>query len=257
VDGIGLLKSPPTLEALNGLELTSDEIGELRRCQPSGCDVKLSLDEIGQIRAAATTRDAAGVQEITLAFRRILLERARTYLTNGVAGLPAYRGQPPGSFAVTARALLMRSAFLQENLSPIVGHLEAFPPGAMDIDNFLYWSRERSGGKPVIGLTHVSVARFDTPGLPAVVVVGRQLYASHYMDGSVGITMMVPGAPGGRQYLVYLNRSRLDVLGGMLGGLKKWVIRRRLSEDGTDVLRALRSRMESGDPPGVSGAPSQ
>lgn len=49
---------------------------------------------------------------------------------------------------------------------------------------------------------------------------------------------------------VYLNRSQLDVLGGMFGFLKRSVLEGRIRRDTPQILRALRDRLESGEPTG-------
>ena len=54
---------------------------------------------------------------------------------------------------------------------------------------------------------------------------------------------------GTTRYLVYLNRSRLDKLGtGMLGGLKRTLVERRLASEVKNGLDAARRRIESGNP---------
>jgi hypothetical protein len=51
------------------------------------------------------------------------------------------------------------------------------------------------------------------------------------------------------RYLVYLNRSRIDVLDGFLGGFVRRIVERRLRSEAADVVRGLRRRLESGEPP--------
>jgi hypothetical protein len=49
-------------------------------------------------------------------------------------------------------------------------------------------------------------------------------------------------------YLAYPNRSDLDVLSGLWGGLVRMVLERRLKAEATGVLEALRARLETGPP---------
>jgi hypothetical protein len=48
---------------------------------------------------------------------------------------------------------------------------------------------------------------------------------------------------------VYVNRSQLDVLGGLFGGLKRAIVEGKLKNESADVLNAVRRRLESGPPP--------
>jgi hypothetical protein len=54
------------------------------------------------------------------------------------------------------------------------------------------------------------------------VIASKQIWASHYYDGSLGITVLVDANPG--TYLVYLNRSRIDLLRD--AGFKRWLVKR-------------------------------
>jgi hypothetical protein len=54
---------------------------------------------------------------------------------------------------------------------------------------------------------------------------------------------------GKARYLVYLNRSRLDGLGGMLGGLKRSLLERKLRGEVKTAIEGVRRRIETGDPP--------
>ena len=112
------------------------------------------------------------------------------------------------------------------------------------MNEFLYWSTESFGLKPVASITHVFI--YVQPG--RVVTASKQLYASHYFDASLGLAAALedrsdPSTPG--MFLVYLNRSRIDLLGGFFGGLRRAILRGRL-RDGmrknlAEVIRELES----------------
>jgi hypothetical protein len=46
-------------------------------------------------------------------------------------------------------------------------------------------------------------------------------------------------------YLMYLNRSRVDLLGGFFNFLKRWVLNRRLRQGIEENLRLTKKRLES------------
>jgi hypothetical protein len=78
-------------------------------------------------------------------------------------------------------------------------------------------------------------------------VASRQIFASHYITGSLAVTAITGGASG--RYLTYLNRSRVDILDGIFGGLVRRIAERRIREEAGDVVNGLRRRLEAGDPP--------
>ena len=71
-----------------------------------------------------------------------------------------------------------------------------------------------------------------------------------YVNASLGITAILRGESGACNYR-YLNRSEVDVLGGMFGGLVRWLVQRRLKAEAANVLQGLRRRLESGEPPPI------
>ena len=73
-------------------------------------------------------------------------------------------------------------------------------------------------------------------------VTGTQLFATHYYYASLGLTYLVGGEE--RRYLVYVNRTELDVLGGFFGSLKRAVLDSRLRRDVARLITGLRGRLE-------------
>jgi hypothetical protein len=117
-------------------------------------------------------------------------------------------------------------------------------PGA---ENFLYWAKDAFGGKPIVSVTHVTIVHGPGGPEPDVLVAGRQVFATHYIDGAWSVTALMPG--DGSNYLAYVNQSEIDLLDSWYGGLLRRVVERRLRDEAADVLNGLRRRLESGEPP--------
>ncbi len=96
------------------------------------------------------------------------------------------------------------------------------------MEDHFYWSKEEFGFKPVIGLNHMSFYTDASTG--NVMIATTQLYASHYMDGSVAVSALVPERGQGDEptfYWVYMNRSRIGRLAGLLGSISRPIVQRR------------------------------
>jgi hypothetical protein len=249
--GIGRFSDPPRPADVAALTLEEQDLDDIRRCRPGACGVKLSGPEIERLRQ---TVDGAGPDWKTAAqeaFRDIVLSRAEAYLARGHADVLPYhdKGTPTSPREEFAR-IVERSGFLAEGFPELARHLVEYPDGpAAPLESFLYWAKERLGGRPVVSVTHVAIARGDRADVPSVVVAGKQVYANHYMTGSLGLTMLLGGEEGGPVYLAYLNRSRVDVLGGLFGGLVRRIMEGRLRSEAGEAVGALRRRIEAGDPP--------
>jgi hypothetical protein len=249
VQGIGRFSAPPRLDDLDGLTLGREDLDELRRCRPGHCGVKLGAGEIAQLTAASGQRAGAADDSLQEAFRRVLLVRATTYLAEGLEGLPPYEdaGSPLSQAPVFA-AILDGSPFLAKRVPALTDYLRAFPrvaPAA--VESFLYWSKEALGGRPIVSMTHVTIVRGDGIERPDVLVAAKQIYASHYMTGSLALTALV-GREGAPRYLAYLNRSRLDLFGGVFGGVVRRIVLGRLRSEAGAIVDGLRRRLESGPP---------
>lgn len=108
------------------------------------------------------------------------------------------------------------------------------------IESFLYWSQEHYGsGKPVIAVTHLGILR-DSRG---AVVVGKQIFASRYMNGALSLITLTTDQAGAH-YLVYLNRSTVDLLDGLFGAIARGMLESRLSSEVPEIILKLRDRLE-------------
>jgi hypothetical protein len=117
------------------------------------------------------------------------------------------------------------------------------------VESFFYWSKERLVRKAVISVTYVVMTRGHKAGEPDAIVASKDIYATHYVEGSFAVTALMRGDPGRFNYLAYLNRSEVDVLRSSFMGLVRLVMQRRLKAEAASVLAGLRRRLESGEPP--------
>ena len=74
--------------------------------------------------------------------------------------------------------------------------------------NIFYWSNEMFGLKPVASLTHTTIWR-DPNAIGDTVITSQQLYASHYFNASLGVTLLFRDDrdENGGLVLAYVNRT--------------------------------------------------
>lgn len=250
---IGRFLDPPTIEDLAGLALDDEELSGIQACRPDNCGLKLSAVEMTQLRRAAEEAGSDWKPAVQQAFRRLILQRVRAYLANGNGALPPYENHGGQTWpAMSFASVLGHSVFLTEHLPRFTEYLSRYPQAREpQVESFVYWSKERVAGKAMISATHVSILRNHEASLPDALVAGTQIFVTRYVNASLGITAILRGGSGAYNYLVYLNRSEVDVLGGMFEGLVRWLVQRRLKAEAANVLQGLRRRLESGEPPPV------
>lgn len=252
VRATGRFSDPPSESDLEALMLDEDDLTALQQCRAHDCAMKLAAPEIEQVQQAIRGAGPDWRRAAEHTFKSLLVSRVRSHREQGLTALPAYADRElPVSIYETFAAVVTRSPYLAARLPGLAVALEtpslARIPGSMSL---YYWSREHYGvGKPVITITHV---RYWMPaGMPdglAAVSASTQLFASHYMNGALGLTTVVCAAAGSPCYLAYVNRTQTDLFGGLFGGIRRSVARRRVETQGPRLIAALRDRLQTSPP---------
>lgn len=253
VTAVGRFSAPPQVADVDALRLDADDLASLRRCRAGDCDLKLTAAEIDALRHAIDAAPADWESAAQREFRRLVLARVVTVQRDGLRGLsPLADRRPPVRPADSADALLSSSAYLTAHAPALVEGLRRFPAVPVpSAESFFYWSQERFGtGKPVTMATKVDIVRPTQASAPAVLVVAQEILATHYRNGSLGISAVVTDPATSAHYFVYVNRSELDLLSGLLGGVKRAILEGRLRRQVGDVVDGVRRRLEGPGPGG-------
>jgi hypothetical protein len=246
---IGRFSDPPRLEDLAGLTLDTFEIDTIRRCRPRTCDFKLSAAFIERFRKEVNW-SAPGYQDrASTLMREMLLEYVRGYLSGGNAALGDYNDKSYNLNLADEFQTLLQPAFYTYGYSPeFQQYLLEFPHARpAHVENFVYWSKEKFGLKPVISITHIAAHRVSPVAGADIVIASKGIYANHYFEASLGLTAFVHSAVSNqpRTYLIYINRSKADALRGMFAGFKRSLISGRLRDGAKKNMEMIKQKLES------------
>jgi hypothetical protein len=246
---IGRFSDPPRPSDLNELVLDDRDLDSIRRCRPGACALKLSAAEIGTLNAARVRAGLNWRDAVQQEFRRLLVERVNGYRTVGLSAAPLPADRTDAVHPQHALSAIVEASPYLTRVPEVGKWLMRYPQADTGVESFFYWSKEHYGeGKPVISVTHVGIVHSGAGDrLPDVLVAGKQIFATHYIEGGLGLTMIV--RDGKASYLAYLNRSQVDFLRGWFGGLMRGMLEDRLDREAPQVIRGLRTRLESGVPP--------
>lgn len=246
---IGRFSDAPQMSDLADLSLDAEDLDALRACTPGDCDLKLTGEEIARLRQAIERGGSGWRVAVQEEFRRVVLARLGRYRDGGLAAIPPIVDRErPVRLHETFAELLDDSSYLTAFPRVMTWLRRQATAPEDDIESFFYWSKERFGaGRPVILVVHVGISRPSGSGAPSVLVTGTQILATHYMNGALSVTGVTGDAS--QRYLFYLNRSQVDLLSGVLGGVRRAIIERRLRRDTPEILDGLRERIEGGRPP--------
>ena len=141
-------------------------------------------------------------------------------------------------------ALVDADASTWQHFPVLRRHLLEYPANTPGIGDIVYWSKERVSRRLVVSVTHLAIAR-TMSGPAAYAIASKQIYSSHYFDASLGLTVLVPESEHpSAMYVVYLNRSRVDVFKGMFGGIARRIVTTRARTLVSDLLGRLQRRIE-------------
>lgn len=248
---VGRFSDPPRPSDLDALTLDQRDLDAIRQCRPGACGLKLSAADIESLTAVLAGAGADWRDVVQREFRRLLAERVAQYRARGLAALPLPADRKKSRNPDEALLAIVKQSPYLVKLPQVVAWLEKYPHADSGAESFFYWSKEQYGeGKPVISITHVGIVRPESnPRLPAILVAGKQIFATHYFEGGLGLTMIVRDGTSGAPYLAYVNRSQVDLLRGFFGGFVRSVLEHRLERQAPLIVRGLRARLESGKPP--------
>jgi hypothetical protein len=254
---IGRFSDPPRLSDLDGLALDDRDLEAIRRCRPGACGLKLTASEIAALNVAAARAGPAWRDAVQREFRRLLVERVIQYRTAGLARAFPPADRPAAIHPQEALSAVLDSSPYLRRVPDAVTWLTGYPRAETTVESFFYWSKEHYGeGKPVISVTQVGIVRPDAvAGVPGVLIAGKQIFASHYLEGALGLTAIVRDPTTGTSYLAYVNRAQVDLLRGWFGRFMRGALEDRLERQAPSIIRGLRARLESGVPSATPADP--
>jgi hypothetical protein len=244
---IGKFSDEPQLSDLDPLTLDADDIDALRKCRVAACDVQLSAGDIRRFNTEVNWQLSNAASHAAALYKAVLFAHLTEYRAGGRERLVHYHDQEtPVQLTTETNALLEARPSLLDHMPVFQDYIRCYPAGALaNAEDFFYWSKEAFGFKPVIGLNHVSV--YAAGGRRGVMIATTQIYASHYIDGAIAISALIPDPSGDGSdfYWLYLNRSRVGRLGGLLGTLSRPIVQRRARAGLMKSLLQTKQRLEA------------
>lgn len=248
---IGMFGSVPHTDDVASLVIDNADLKQLRGCHVEDCEVRLSAESIERVRREIDWHapDASG--KASLLIRRMLVDYVAGYRQRGTAATMEYADRLPRLNVGREFASLVETDPITSSYAPrLRRHLLDYPMSSTEkVTDFVYWSKELVRGRPVISITHVAMAAAVDDSPVAYAVGSKQIYAMHYYDASLGLTLLVPDRTAAvpATYVVYLNRSRIDLFDGLFGGVARRVVAGRARVLVAEQLQRLQ-RVLVGDP---------
>ena len=241
---------PPQLSDLEGFTLEPDDIKELKKCVPGKCELQLPTEAMDVFKQSVNWSAPDAANQVIQLSQKMALELVQRYEQGGNTALGTYRDKHhPAVVGDTFQSLLSRSKALPVYLPELDQYLLDYPAVKSDnIQSEFYWEKVNFGLKPTIRIVQAIVYRGARSTDPAYAVAVKQLYASHYFETALDLTVCIrdqekPSPTG--FYLLTLKGSQQAGLTGLKGGIVRKVAVDRTRSSLERALAAIKQKLES------------
>jgi hypothetical protein len=243
---LGRFSDPPRASDLATAPMDEYNL-DLRDCRPGECRVRLSAADIARFHRDVDWRAADWRERSRALWMDVLSGYAAAFARDGRAALPTFANKPePLSVPTELTLLVDRFGFVGDVAPALLRYLRDFGPRLPDgADELLYWSKEDFGVRPVMRLSHQTLYR--VPGSPTVIIATNQIYADHYLDAGLTVTLAIDAAePKGPPafYMVSVSRARTRSLSGFVRSFVRSTVLGRSREALEKILGSTKTSLE-------------
>ncbi len=179
--------------------------------------------------------------------RQMAFQAVRNYMNGGNTALGVYRDKNhPAAVAETFEALITRLSALPEYLPELNEYLREYPKAQSDkVQAGFYWEEVNFGLKPTFQILQRVVYRGASPSEPAYALAEKQLYASHYFETALDLTVCVRDAQRPGFYIITVKGSKQAGLTGLKGSIVRKVAVDKARSSLGRVLATIKKTLES------------
>jgi hypothetical protein len=241
---------PPQLSDLSGFTLDEEDVKKLKDCKPGHCEVQLPSESMEEFQRSVNWSAPDAADQVNRAGQKMALQALLSYQQGGNSALGTYRDKNhPAVVADTFASLLSRSKALPVYLPELREYLLNYPKAdSTGIQSTFYWEKVNFGLKPTLRMVQAIVFQGQSPQQPAYAVGVKQLFASHYFESALDLTVCVRDtAPSLRPgfYLITMKGSQQAGLTGFKGGIVRKVAVDKTRGSLEKALASIKEKLES------------
>jgi len=240
---------PPQLSDLDGFTLEADDIKQLKNCEPGKCDVQLPTEAMDAFKQSVNWSAPDAANQANQLAQKMALEAIQRYTQGGNTALGTYMDKHhPAVVGETFASLLSRSKALPVYFPELEHYLLEYPQARSEnIQSEFYWEKVNFGLKPTLRIVQAIVYRDSRSTDSVYALAVKQLYASHYFETALDLTVCVRDQenPGRGFYLLTLKGSQQAGLTGLKGGIVRKVAVDKTRSSLERALGAIKQKLES------------
>ena len=238
---------PPQLSDLNAFVLDQRDIEELKSCKPGHCDLQLPTEAMEDFRRSIDWSAPGVAEQVNRVAQRMAFDALVDYMQGGNAALGAYRDKShPAEVAESFSGLIAQWNALPVYLPELNDYLIGYPKVTSEnVQTGFYWEKVNFGLKPTFRIVQRIIYRKADPKEPVYALAEKQLYASHYFQAALDLTVCVKDAQRPGFYLITLKGSKQAGLTGFKGGIVRKVAVGKSRSSLERVLVTIKQRLET------------
>jgi hypothetical protein len=231
---LGVFTDPPQLSDLKGFALDSDDIQDLKNCEPGKCRIQLPATSIEELHQVINWSAADVDDQVNQLLQKTAFELVLAYQREGNKALGIYNDKrDPTNVPEQFAYLLSYDSALPEHAPDFYHYLLSYPEGKPgDFEETFFWAKVKFGLKPTLRIVHMVTMRGKPSDAIACAIAQKQLYSSHYFRTALDLSVCVRDRDDPKQTGFYLIKALGSEQGG-LSGPKGSIVRK------TAVSRAI------------------
>lgn len=242
--------NPPQLSDLREFTIDPQDLKELKDCKPGDCEVQLPSEAMEQFQKSVDWNSPDAAAQANRLAQWMALDALRAYQKGGNAALGVYRDKDhPAKVGETFQALLRRLKSLPVYLPALNRYLLEYPGAQLtNSRSEFYWEKVNFGLKPTLRVVQQTTYRGGSSANPVYAVALKQLYANHYFQSALDLTVCAKDTARPKErgfYLITVKASQQSGLTGLKGGLVRKVAVGKTRSSLEHTLTAIKQRLEA------------
>ena len=238
---------PPQLSDLEGFTLEQQDITELKNCKAEHCQLQLPTEAIEEFQQSIDWSAPDVADRVNRLAQRLALQALTEYMKGGNTALGAYRDKKhPAAIAETFASLIGRFEALPVYLPELNDYLLDYPKAKSEnVQAGFYWEKVNFGLKPTFRIVQKIVYRGAIGKEPAYAVAEKQIYASHYFQTALDLSVCIKDLQRSGFYIITVKGSKQAGLTGLKGSIVRKVAVDKTRSSLERVLVTIKQKLES------------
>jgi hypothetical protein len=247
---LGVFTDPPQLSDLKGFEFDSQDIQDLKSCEPGSCRIQMPATSIEKLHQVIDWSAPDVDDQVNQLLQKRTFELVLAYQREGNKALGVYDDKrDPTNVPEQFAYLLSYDNALPEHAPDFYHYLLSYPQGKPShFEETFYWAKVKFGLKPTLRIVHMVTMRGKPSDPIACAIAQKQLYSSHYFRTALDLSVCVRESDDPKQagfYLIKALGSEQEGLSGPKGSIVRKAAVSRAVGNLQKALAAIKDSIEA------------